>query len=214
MLMVSRVMTNVPSALMSTSCQSRLPSADDSDRLVVVLAVACVTLNDTAGLVLLPLAFVAGGLQFFLSDTAIPATTPQLREWGIGDYGTDKLKVGEKDPIWMRAGTDILRAGSANADSTELKDVIIFRRDADGLLREQVYAETAKLDGGRWNLGKVLIYYRANLVPSRLGSECMRTAAPLIASWSSALRLAPTILPSSTSCRIAVAVKSLVTDQK
>ena len=34
---------------------------------------------------LLPLAFVAGGLQFVLSDSAIPATTPQLREWGVGD---------------------------------------------------------------------------------------------------------------------------------
>ena len=65
---------------------------------------------------LLPLAFLAGGLQFVLSDSAIPATTPQLRDWGIGDYGREKLKVGEKDPIWMRAGPDILRAGSANAE--------------------------------------------------------------------------------------------------
>ena len=65
---------------------------------------------------LLPLAFLAGGLQFVLSEFAIPATSPQLRDWGIGDYGTDKLKVGEKDPIWMRAGGDILRAGSANAE--------------------------------------------------------------------------------------------------
>ena len=67
----------------------------------------------------------------------------------MGDYGDEKLKVGEKDPIWMRAGTDILRAGSANPDSTELRDVIIFRRDEDGLLREQIYAETASLAGDR-----------------------------------------------------------------
>ena len=52
---------------------------------------------------LMPLAILAGGLQFLLNDTAIPATTPQLRDWGIGDYGRDKLRVGEKDPIWMRA---------------------------------------------------------------------------------------------------------------
>lgn len=117
---------------------------------------------------LLPLAFLAGGLQFVLSDSAIPATTPQLRDWGIGDYGADKLKVGEKDPIWMRAGPDILRAGSANADSTELKDVIIFRRDAKGLLREQIYAADAKLAAGRWTLSEVLVYYRDNLQPSKL----------------------------------------------
>ena len=119
-------------------------------------------------IMLLPLAFVAGGLQFVLSDTAIPATTPQLREWGVGDYGAEKLKLGEKDPIWMRAGSDILRAGTANADSTKLNDVIIFRRDDKGLLREQIYAKEAELSGGRWTLTKVLVYYRDNLQPSRL----------------------------------------------
>lgn len=117
---------------------------------------------------LLPLAFVAGGINFILSDSAIPATTPQLREWGIGDYGAEKLKVGEKDPIWMRAGPDILRAGSANADSTKLTDIIIFRRDDKGLLREQIYAKGAELSGGRWTLSNVLVYYRDNLQPNRL----------------------------------------------
>jgi lipopolysaccharide export system permease protein len=119
-------------------------------------------------MLLLPLAFVVGGLQFVLSDSAIPATSPQLRDWGIGDYGADKLKVGEKDPIWMRAGSDILRAATANADSTELKDVIIFRRDDNGLLREQIYGTTAKLAGGRWTLSDVHVYYRDNLQPSKL----------------------------------------------
>jgi lipopolysaccharide export system permease protein len=117
---------------------------------------------------LLPLALVAGGLQFTLSDTAIPATTPQLRDWGVGDYGTEKLKVGERDPIWMRSGTDILRAGRANPDSTELNDVIIFRRDEKGLLTEQIYAEKAELSEGRWKLWKVLVYTRDNLAPSKL----------------------------------------------
>jgi len=117
---------------------------------------------------LLPLAFLAGGINFVLSDSAIPATTPQLRDWGVGDYGAEKLKLGEKDPIWMRAGSDILRAGSANADSTELNDVIIFRRDDKGLLREQIYAKDAELEAGRWTLSKVLVYYRNNLQPSRL----------------------------------------------
>ena len=119
---------------------------------------------------LLPLAFLTGGLQFVMSDMAIPATTPQLREWGIGDYGRDKLKLGEKDPIWMRSGSDILRAGSANVESTELTDVIVFRRDENGLLREQIYAKSARLAGERWTLSDVLVYYRDNLQPSKLAT--------------------------------------------
>lgn len=119
-------------------------------------------------LMLLPLAFVAGGLLFFLSNTAIPWTTPQLREWGIGEYGSEKLKMGEKDPIWMRAGPDILRAEQANPQSTRLEGVTIFKRDGEGLLREQIYAATAEQSGGRWNLSDVIVYYRDNLEPSRL----------------------------------------------
>lgn len=120
-------------------------------------------------LMLLPFAVFAGGLHFLLNDQAVPRAAPTLREWGIGDYGEKKLKVGgERDPIWMRAGRDILRAASANAQATELDDVIIFRRDDTGLLREQIVAKKAVLNQDRWQLSNVLVYYRDNLPPNRL----------------------------------------------
>ena len=132
-------------------------------------------------IMLLPIALIAGGLNFMLGNQAIPGAAPVLRDWGIGDYGKKKLKVGERDPIWMRAGTDILRAGNANADSIMLEDVIVFRRDPDGLLREQIFAREAKLDSGRWTLSDVLVYYRQNLPPNRLDtlvySGAMKPAA-------------------------------------
>jgi lipopolysaccharide export LptBFGC system permease protein LptF len=119
---------------------------------------------------LLPLAFVSGGVNFLLNDQAIPAVAPQLKEWGVADYGEKKLKVGERDPIWMRSGTDILRAASSNPQSTVLEDVIIFRRDTNGLLREQIVAKEAELQGDRWNLKNVIVYYRENLPANRLDS--------------------------------------------
>jgi lipopolysaccharide export system permease protein len=132
-------------------------------------------------IMLLPLGFLAGGLHFLLTDWAIPAAAPVLREWGVGDYGEKKLKLGERDPIWMRSGTDILRASGANADSTRLEDVIIFRRDVTGILREQIYARQAALEGDRWNLDDVIVYYRDNLPPDRLSalvySGAMKPAA-------------------------------------
>jgi lipopolysaccharide export system permease protein len=121
-------------------------------------------------IMLLPVAFIAGGLHFLLSDRGVPAAAPVLNDWGVADYGEKKLKMGEDDPIWMRAGNDILRAASSNADATELTDVIIFRRNADGILREQIFAKTADLQGDRWNLANVTIYYRENLPPSSLAS--------------------------------------------
>jgi lipopolysaccharide export system permease protein len=132
-------------------------------------------------IMLLPLAFVTGGLNFLLNDQAVPATAPQLKEWGVADYGEKKLKVGEHDPIWMRSGPDILRAGSSNTDATILDDVIIFRRDSNGILREQIVAKEATLEGDRWNLKNVIIYYRENLPPNRLDnlvySGAMKPAA-------------------------------------
>ena len=119
---------------------------------------------------LVPLAFLTGGLNFLLSDAALPAVVPVLRQWGIADYGKEKLKVDQWDPIWMRSGSDILRAGSANADSTTLKDVIIFRRDPSGLLTEQIYAAGAQLAEGRWTLKDVIVYYRGTQTPSSLGT--------------------------------------------
>jgi lipopolysaccharide export system permease protein len=119
-------------------------------------------------LMLAPLGLLIGLGYFALIDRAVPAAAPQLREWAIGDYGEKRLKLGEKDPIWMRAGPDILRAASADAEATNLEGVTIFRRDANGLLREQIMAASARLDQGRWQLHDVVVYYRDNLPPSRL----------------------------------------------
>jgi lipopolysaccharide export system permease protein len=130
---------------------------------------------------LLPLAFVSGGINFLLNDQAIPAVAPQLKEWGVADYGKKKLKLGERDPIWMRSGTDILRAASSNPQSTVLEDVIIFRRDPNGILLEQIVAKEAVLKDERWDLKNVIVYYRQNQAASRLDrlvySGAMKPAA-------------------------------------
>ncbi len=130
---------------------------------------------------LTPLAIILGAANFLINDVAVPKAEPVLHSWGIGEYGSKKLKVGEKDPIWMRSDNDILRAVSSNAKSTELSGVTIFRRDTRGHLTEQIMATDAKLHNGRWELKNVVVYYRANLAPSRLDkliySGAMRPAA-------------------------------------
>jgi lipopolysaccharide export system permease protein len=106
-------------------------------------------------LMLTPLALGLGFLNFLLGDRAVPYAAPQLRQWAIADYGEKQLKLGEKDPIWLRGGNDILRVGKANADSTELQNIIIFERDPDGLLEAQIVARAGVLAGGIWNLTDV-----------------------------------------------------------
>ncbi len=117
---------------------------------------------------LLPLGVLMGVVQFALEDRLVPAAVKELSGWGVGEYAQKKLSASRGGVIWMRSGNDILRAGKANAQATELSDVIIFRRDADGLLTEQIFAGTARREAGRWLLRNVAVYRREPVPPARL----------------------------------------------
>lgn len=132
-------------------------------------------------LIVAPVALALGAFHFLIDDQAVPGAAPTLHKWGIGDYSGKKLKVGEKDPIWLRSGNDILRANKSNPRATSLTGVTIFRRDAAGILTEQIIAKSAEQVEGRWELTDVVIYYRENLPPSRVNrmiySGLLRPAA-------------------------------------
>ena len=119
---------------------------------------------------LAPLGVFLGGINFLINDQAIPRVAPILHEWGIGDYSEKRLELGERDPLWMRAGNDIIRAAGANSTSTSLHDVIIFRRDPSGILIEQIFARRADRVKGRWELADAVVYYRSNLPPDRVAT--------------------------------------------
>jgi lipopolysaccharide export system permease protein len=116
---------------------------------------------------LAPLALVIGALHFTIVDRLVPAAAPILRAWAVADYGDKKLSIGERDPIWLRSGNDIMRAASANRDATRLSDVVIFRRDAEGVLIEQIYAQAASLGSEGWRLQNALVYGNKTEVPVR-----------------------------------------------
>ena len=117
---------------------------------------------------LFPLAVIIGGITFLIADQGVTRVTPKLIDWGIGEYGSKKAGAGSGKAIWMRAGNDILRASGANADATELSDIIIFRRGPDGKLLEQINARTATLVNRRWQLENVIIYHAENVKPNRI----------------------------------------------
>ena len=122
-------------------------------------------------LMLTPLVLAIGVLHFVVLDRLVPASAPQLRAWGIADYGEKKLKVGERDPLWLRSGTDIIRAASASPDSRRLAGIIVFRRDSQGKLLEQIFAATATLDETGWSLQNTTTYYADNRPPEQTATK-------------------------------------------
>jgi lipopolysaccharide export system permease protein len=119
---------------------------------------------------LMPMAIGLGLVHFLIADQATPRAAPVLHEWAIGDYSNKKLQINGDDPLWMQSGRDILRAGRGNVDTTHLQDIIIFKRDRQGILTEQIMAAQADLINGRWVLRDAVIYYRSEQPPDRVAS--------------------------------------------
>ena len=117
--------------------------------------------------VLTPLALLIGLVHFVLVDRLVPAAAPVLRSWGVADYSEKKLTFGERDPIWLRSGSDILRAATANKEATRLSDVVIFQRTAEGILLAQIFAEAASLGPEGWVLQNVVNYTADSAPPQR-----------------------------------------------
>ena len=114
---------------------------------------------------LLPVAIIVGGLNFLIVDQAVPAAAPALHWWGIGDYAAKKTYIAANDPIWIRSGDDIIRAKQVSADQTTLTDIIIFKRQENGLLDQQIFAKSATKNGQQWQLQDVNIYSRDGDTP-------------------------------------------------
>jgi lipopolysaccharide export system permease protein len=97
----------------------------------------------------LPVALLIGGFQFLIEDQAQPVATRQLRAWGVGDYNPERDAANQ---IWLRHGDEILRIGAIDAQRAELRNLTIFRRDADGNLTAKIQAARAVAQGDRWML--------------------------------------------------------------
>jgi lipopolysaccharide export system permease protein len=118
-------------------------------------------------MLLAPLALLIGLFHFIVVDRLVPAAAPILRGWAIADYSEKQLRIGEKDPLWLRSGFDIMRAAAANRDATRLSDVVVFRRDETGILLEQIYAESASFGPEGWRLQNAIAYGRDSAPPRR-----------------------------------------------
>jgi lipopolysaccharide export system permease protein len=97
----------------------------------------------------LPVAFLIGGFQFLIENQAQPVASQQLRAWGVGEYSPD---ADAQDETWLRLGEEILRIGAIDPVRAEVRDLTIFRRDADGNLSAKIQAARAVAEGDGWML--------------------------------------------------------------
>jgi lipopolysaccharide export system permease protein len=115
---------------------------------------------------LLPMIIGVSLFHYILVDRLVPIAAPVLRDWKIGDYGQKKIKIGENDPIWFRTGNDIIRAAQASNDSRQLTDVVVFQRDDNGILQQQIFAKQASFGDMGWILKDAVTFDAATGKPT------------------------------------------------
>ncbi len=103
-------------------------------------------------LALMPAAILAGLAQFMLDDRLVPVTSAVLHEWQVGEYAASRNVNVFGDHVWYHLGDDIVRASHPSAGTSDVGDLMIFRRDREGRLLSKLEARGAQRTSGGWEL--------------------------------------------------------------
>jgi lipopolysaccharide export system permease protein len=107
-------------------------------------------------LILMPAALLIVVLQAAVDDQAVPASTKELRAWGVGAYRHRSLLEGADGTLWLRSGQDVVNIPGTGVGEESLRDITIFRRDEDGLLTERLDVARATHAAAHWQLEDVV----------------------------------------------------------
>ncbi|WP_151717502.1 LPS export ABC transporter permease LptG [Gemmobacter serpentinus] len=109
------------------------------------------------------------------------AATSKAYEARYAGYarGAERVLSVSEDGLWLRQGGDgsqtVIHASRANADGTQLYGVTFLSFDEEGLPRERVEAESARLQPGAWAVEKVR-RWRLDALNPQQGIEVLDTA--------------------------------------
>lgn len=106
-------------------------------------------------LTLLPVVLLVAVVQFVIEDWALPPANAELRAWGVADF-EDFAAKDDQGRTWFRQGENFVRVREVSADSGDLTDIAIFRRDAEGRLVERIEAARARYADEIWVLEDVV----------------------------------------------------------
>ncbi|UAL08829.1 LptF/LptG family permease [Caulobacter segnis] len=89
-------------------------------------------------------------LDALCGQVLAPRADPTLADWWKNTTPVAERKV--PAPRTFRAGADLVIGASASADGRQINDIVVFRRDAKGILIEKVEAPKARYHSGAWTL--------------------------------------------------------------
>ena len=125
--------------------------------------------------VLAPLILTALGIatvSFAFNERIVTRATATLNAWESVQYGPVPKDSGMRNNIYLAEGRDILLAAtlSGTGDAMVMQQVTYYRRDADGMIVEQLRAPRATYAGPGWRLENPTRFDAKAIASSRLAS--------------------------------------------
>jgi lipopolysaccharide export system permease protein len=103
---------------------------------------------------LIATALVIAGVSFLFNERVVTRASATLNAWEAVDYGPIPKDAGVRNNVYLAEGRDILMSGSVSGtgDAMVLTQVTYYRRDANGIIVEQLRAPRATYASPGWRL--------------------------------------------------------------
>lgn len=116
---------------------------------MIIIRAAGITVYQI-GLMLLPLLVLYAGAHFLISDRITPGVQRDFALWWQDTTPADEKN--DSRTIWLRAATDVVAVETVDKAGTDLTNVRVYRRTADGSLINRISAKRALYANGTWTL--------------------------------------------------------------
>ena len=93
-----------------------------------------------------PIAMITGAIYFIVNDQLVPWATERLATW---DAAPDAPKVNSA-PVWLRDGQVLVGVEGVAEEGHILTNLRIFERNDKGILTQQITAQKAVNQDGKW----------------------------------------------------------------
>lgn len=116
-------------------------------------------------------AFLVAGISFAFNERIVTRSTTALSAWQKVEYAKVPPDSGVRTNIWVRAGDDLINAGTVETGGPVLilRDVTVYER-TQGVLSSMLKADSAKAISGGWELTNARRFVRRSGALEPLGT--------------------------------------------
>ena len=121
---------------------------------------------------LIATALVISGLSFAFNERVVTRATATLTAWQSADYGPVPKGSGSRNNVYIAEGRDILLASTISGvgNAMVLTQVTYYRRDASGMIVEQLRAPRATFANPGWRMTGATRFDAQTVASTKLAS--------------------------------------------